>query len=145
MTILKTTAYLILVSLLLSACTSTPYTRHKSPKISGSISFNGTATPGVSILLSLDGSDTQCLKPKTRTVTGPNGEFVINSIKDELSYTPLMTHYLDEWVLCAEHKGQRGKIYSDNRYGMGSVISSVHIRCDFETNHINATYCTKTH
>lgn len=128
---------------MLVACTSTPYTRHRSPSISGNISIDGEAARGLAVYLSLRGGDSQCLQFSRKTSTGPQGEFNFSSVKEHMSYTPLMTHYLDEWSVCAEIDQQRVMLYSDNRYGMGSVISAVNLRCDFQQGRYSEKYCKK--
>ena len=138
-----TLPFVVICTLIISACTTTPYTRHKSPNISGSITINGEKTAGIPIYLSLDSNDQHCMKIHSRTITSPTGEFRLPSVKEQMSYTPLMTHYLDEWVVCADINNQRIMLYTDNRYGMGSVISAVHLRCDFDSSLLTAKSCKK--
>lgn len=121
-----------LLGLMLAACTTTPYTRHMTPGVQGKIFIDGKPASGIPIFLSSGGDDEHCLKYSSKTTTDLQGEFNLPSLKESLPYTPLMTHYLDEWVVCAEIDGQRVKLYADNRYGMGSVIGSVTVRCRFE-------------
>lgn len=138
-----TISALITLMFILTSCTTTPYTRHKSPNISGLIHINGQAAKGIQLFLTNDGDDILCRKHKLKTSTDPEGQFNFSSIKEKMAYTPLVTHYLDEWVVCIEHAGSRYKIYSDNRYGQGSVIESVNLKCDFINNNFNAGACSK--
>ncbi|MCW9012193.1 MAG: hypothetical protein OQL06_00305 [Gammaproteobacteria bacterium] len=134
---------LLLLATAVSGCTTTPYTRHLSPSISGHIYLNGQAAQGVSVYLSLKGGDAYCTKSSFKTATGPDGEFHLPAQKEYMSYTPLMTHYLDEWAVCADISGDRRSLYSDNRYGMGSVINSVNLRCDFGSDQGSGQACKK--
>ena len=117
---------------LLAACTTTPYTRHKSPNISGQIYVDQQAAENISVYLSAKASDTACHAVAQKTLTDNTGSFHFSSIKEEMSYTPLMTYYLDEWVVCADIRGQRTRLYSGNRYGMGSVSERISIECNFD-------------
>ena len=119
--------------LLIASCTTTPYVRHKTPKINGEIIINQQAASGIKVYLSTNGSDKQCLKPLRWTTTDIYGRFSFETVKDHMNYTPLMTHYLDEWVICADIRGQRQQIHSGNRYGIGSVIESLDLRCEAGT------------
>ncbi|TNF32693.1 MAG: hypothetical protein EP315_09300 [Gammaproteobacteria bacterium] len=121
----------LLIIMLVSACTTTPYVRHRTPKINGEIIIDQQPASGIKVYLSTDGSDSLCLKALNQTETDSYGRFAFSSIRDHMTYTPLMTHYLDEWVICADIAGQRQQIYSGNRYGMGSVIESLDLRCEF--------------
>ena len=134
----------LLLLTLLASCTSTAYIRHKSPSISGTMSIAGEPARGIAVYLSLKGDDKQCLQFSQKTSTGLQGEFNFTSAKDHMSYTPLMTYYLDEWSVCAEIDGQRVMLYSDNRYGMGSVSGAVNLRCRFEQGQYSAKNCKKS-
>ena len=135
---------ILLIPVILAGCTSTAYVRHKSPSISGTISIAGEPARGISVYLSLKGNDKQCLQFSQKTSTGIRGEFNFTSAKDHMSYTPLMTHYLDEWNVCAEIDDQRILLYSDNRYGMGSVSGAVNLQCRFEQSNYSQKYCKKS-
>lgn len=130
--ILKLLNTLLLV-ILVTSCTSTPYVRHKTPKITGEIIINQQPASGIKIYLSTQGDDNLCLKSLRWTTTDSYGRFSFDTVKDHMTYTPLMTHYLDEWILCADIEGQRTQIYNGNRYGMGSVIESLDLRCEIGT------------
>lgn len=119
--------------LLVASCTTTPYVRHKTPKINGEIIINQQAASGIKVYLSTNGNDKQCLKALRWTTTDIYGRFSFETVKEHMSYTPLMTHYLDEWVICADIHGQRQQIHSGNRYGIGSVIESLDLRCEAGT------------
>ena len=134
---------LIVASTLFTACTSTAYTRLKSPSISGEISIAGEAAQAIPVYLSIHSKDKHCLKFSSKTSTGPQGEFNFSSIKEHMSYTPLMTYYFDEWNLCAEIQGERVPLYSDNRYDMGSVTGAVNLRCKFEQGQYSAKNCSR--
>ena len=144
---IKTSTLILLTAisaLLITACTTTPYTRYKSPKISGHISINGKAAGNIPIYLSADSKDKNCFKVKTKTQTSSDGHFVLASLKEQMNYTPLLTYYLDEWNVCAEIDGKRLLIYSDNRYATGSVTSSAHIECRFDDALFAVKACRKT-
>jgi len=129
---------------LLAACTSSAYIRFKTPPISGNISIAGTPAVGIPVYLSLHGDDKNCLKFISQTSTGLQGEFNLPIVKDHMSYTPLMTHYLDEWVVCADIDDQRVTLYAGNRYGMGSVSGSVNLNCVFEQGNYAPESCTRS-
>lgn len=140
--IVKSLAALLLITLL-GACTSSAYVRHKTPSISGNIRIAGEPAVDIPIYLSLKGGDKNCLNFSSQTRTGPQGEFSLTSAKDHMSYTPLMTYYLDEWVVCADIDGQRVNLYADNRYGMGSVSGAVNLQCTFERGQYSAEHCNR--
>jgi hypothetical protein len=133
----------LLLTILLAACTSSAYVRHKTPSISGNIRIAGEPAVDIPVYLSLKGGDTSCLNASAQTRTGPQGEFNLPGAKDHMSYTPLMTHYLDEWVVCADIDGQRVMLYADNRYGMGSVGGAVSLQCGFEKGQYSAEHCSR--
>jgi len=116
----------------LVACTSSPFIRHKSPNIIGTIHSNNEPVKGIHLYLSIASNDKHCSKFIAQSVTDDKGKFSITSIKEKMDYTPLMTHYLDEWTLCVDVAGIRQAIYSNNRYGQGSVITSVNLECDLK-------------
>ncbi len=118
------------ITLNLTACTPVAFTRHKSPNIHGIILSNHIPAKGIELYLSIKGSDKYCSKFIAKTITDDKGDFSILPIKEEMDYTPLMTYYLDEWNLCANVAGTKQLIYSNNRYGKGSVITSVNLKCD---------------
>ncbi len=123
----------LLLTLVITSCTTTPYVRHKTPKINGEIIIDQQPASGIKIYLSTKGDDNLCLKALRWATTDSYGRFSFDTVKDHMSYTPLMTHYLDEWIICADIQGQRQQIYSGNRYGMGSVIESLDLRCEIGT------------
>jgi hypothetical protein len=123
---------LSIIILNLTACTPVPFTRHKSPSINGVIHSDNIPARGIELYLSIKGDDRYCSKFIAKTTTNDRGEFSIPSIKEKIDYTPLMTHYLDEWSLCVDTSGVRQVIYSNNRYGKGSVIASVNLNCDLK-------------
>ena len=124
--------FLSTIAFSLIACTPVPFTRHKSPNITGVIYSNHSPAKGINLYLSIKGDDKYCSKFIAETITNDNGEFSIPSIKEKMDYTPLMTHYLDEWTLCVDIAGVRQALYSNNRYGQGSVIASVNLECDLK-------------
>lgn len=130
---------LFTLALLVASCTTTPYVRHKTPTINGEIIINQQPASGIKVYLSTKGEDKQCYKALRWTTTDIYGRFSFETVKEHMSYTPLMTHYLDEWILCADMKGQRQQIHSGNRYGMGSVIESLNLRCEAATTEIPVT------
>ena len=132
---------IIAAGLLLTACTSTPYTRYLSPTISGELLVDGEPVSDIPVLLSIRGGDEHCFSSLRQTATGANGQFHLAAARDQMSYTPLMTYYLDEWNVCIDIEGRRLKIYADNRYGMGSVGGSIYIRCQFSKGHYSASSC----
>ena len=134
---------LLYIAVFVSACTTTPYTRHKTPNISGVLYINQQVAKGIPIYLSINGNDEYCRKFIRKTSTGPHGEFSISSIKEHMNYTPLMTHYLDEWTICADISGSRKTLYSDNRYGKGSVIQSVNLKCEISNSYSKKEVCSK--
>lgn len=134
-------AGIIIIGLVISGCTSQPYVRFKTPNINGTLLVNDSPAQGTLILLSLDAGDTQCLRSVQRTRTDENGQFILPAEKEHLDYTPLMTHYLDEWTICAEIQGVRRTLYGNNRYGMGSVQHGMTLNCNFNTNAKNDNPC----
>ena len=133
MNLLTKPAWLVVaaaLAMLINGCTTRPSVRHLSPGISGHIYLDNQPARGVPIYLSLKGGDSYCTKASFKTSSGPDGEFHIPSQKQQLSYTPIMTHYFDEWFVCADIKGERQPLYSDNRYGIGGVVGTVNIRCE---------------
>ena len=133
----------IYLPLLISACTTTPYTRHKTPNISGILYIDQQPAKGVPIYLSTNGNDKYCREFTQKTLTGLKGKFSISSVKEQMNYTPLMTYYLDEWTICADISGSRKTLYSDNRYGKGSVTGSVHLKCNIDKSHFKKEVCNK--
>lgn len=123
---------LFIITFSLIACTPTPFIRHKSPNISGTIHSNNEPAKNIHLYLSITSNDKHCSKFIAQSTTNDKGKFSISSIKEKMTYTPLMTHYLDEWILCVEVAGLRQAIYSNNRYGQGSVITSVNLECDLK-------------
>jgi hypothetical protein len=117
------------------ACVAAPFTRHKTPDISGTILSNNIAAEGVQLYLSTTGGDKHCSRYTSQTLTNDQGRFSFTSIRENMDSTPLMTHYFDEWTLCVGIAGTRQAIYTNNRYGQGSVIAAVHLNC--ELNKIN--------
>ncbi|MDH5471478.1 MAG: hypothetical protein OEY87_03175 [Gammaproteobacteria bacterium] len=132
---------LVFISILITACASTPYTRLKTPAISGTISINNQAAQGLPVYLSIKGDDSQCFKIATEVVTGPDGEFHIKTIKEQLPHAPIMKYYLDEWNICTQYKDQRINLYSGNRYGTGSVNASLNLRCELSKSTLD-DYCS---
>ncbi|HEX5637831.1 MAG TPA: hypothetical protein VFY78_12125 [Gammaproteobacteria bacterium] len=132
---------ILIIGLVVSACTSQPYVRFKTPNINGSLQINDAPAPGTLILLSLDAGDTECLRAVQRTRTDENSQFLLAAEKEHMDYTPLMTHYLDEWTICAEIQGVRRTLYSNNRYGMGSVSHGISLNCNFNTRAKNDNPC----
>ncbi len=134
---------LLYTALLVSACTTTPYTRHKTPHISGTLYVNQKAAKDIPIYLSIKENDKYCRNPIQKTSTDSNGKFSLSSIKEKMSYTPLMTYYFDEWTLCAEVSGNRKTLYSDNRYEKGSVIQSINLKCEINNTYSRKKVCDK--
>ena len=132
---------ILTLALLITACTTTPYVRHKTPKINGEIIINQQVASDIKVYLSTNGSDTLCLKALRWTTTDIYGRFSFETVKDHMTYTPLMTQYLAEWVICADIQGQRQQIYSGNRYGMGSVIESLNLRCEVGASTTSGNIC----
>lgn len=130
---MKTIATIILFSLIISACTTQPYVRYKTPNITGTLFIDGSPAKGTAIYLSLDASDTACKKFIKSTHTDESGGFLLPAEKIHMDYTPLMTHYLDEWVICADIKGINHEIYSNNRYGIGSVPHNLTLDCRIDS------------
>lgn len=120
---------LFLISLS-SACTSTPYSRGLTPTIDGTLNINSEAKSGINLYLSLDSKDLSCNKHIKTTITNEQGQFHFTAIKQQMTYTPLMTYYLNEWVICAELHNSKQMIYSDNYYGQGSVTGTLNLICD---------------
>lgn len=125
----------------LSACTSQPYTRLKSPDISGNIHIDGQAAQRIAVYLSLSGGDKLCARAVQHVYSDEQGFFFFDSIKEKMDYTPLMTHYLDEWVLCADIQGVRRTLMDGNRYGMGSVTQKINLQCSFDSQSANTEPC----
>ncbi|MFW2371853.1 MAG: hypothetical protein ACN4GM_01930 [Gammaproteobacteria bacterium] len=115
---------------LISACTTTPYSRNLTPTIDGVLIINSEPKPGINLYLSLDSKDLSCDKHVKTTISDEQGQFHFTTIKQQMAYTPLMTYYLNEWVICAEIYGSRQMIYTDNYYGQGSKIDSIMLICD---------------
>lgn len=132
-----------LFALSVTACTPSAYTRYRSPTINGQINISGAPASGIPVYLSIEGKDQNCSKALLHDTTDQDGRFNIRAAREEMSYTPLMTYYLDEWNLCADVSGQRVLLYSDNRYGMGSVNGSVNIVCEFEPGHFSTKNCRR--
>lgn len=139
---ITTNITLILIALsALTACTHTPFTRYKSPEISGHIVSQGSTAAGIHLYLSINSGDSHCARYISEAVSNDKGQFSIHAIKEKMDYTPLMTHYLDEWTLCADISGARTAIYSNNRYGMGSVITSINLLCDLKNVGVKKSAC----
>jgi hypothetical protein len=130
---------------LISACTTTPYTRYKSPSISGQIYIDQLPAEGINIYLSTKSADKSCRTTIEKLRTDSSGNFHISPIKEKMNYTPLMTYYLDEWVVCADIKGQRIGIYSGDRYGTGGVTGRVSITCHFNPGQYTEKACKQNH
>lgn len=131
----------ILTSLLIGACTTQPYVRYKTPNISGTLLVNDSPAQATPVFLSLDAGDSECKKFVQRTHTDESGQFMLPAEKEHMDYTPLMTHYLDEWTICAEIQGVRRALYGNNRYGMGSVPRNISLDCRFNTQMKNDNPC----
>ena len=127
----------------LTSCAPVPFTRHKSPTISGTLISNNEPAKGIHLYLSIIGDDQSCAKYLSKTITNDRGQFSISSIKEKMDYTPLMTHYLDEWTLCIDRSGARQAIYSNNRYGKGRAIASVNLECDLDKINQQGSACRK--
>jgi len=119
-----------MASCLLAACAATPYSRLKSPSISGTITGNETPLQGLPVYLSIKGDDKLCFKPIAESLTGTKGEFHFVAAREQLPRPPVMKHYLDEWNICTKHNNQRINLYSGNRYGTGSVSLSLNLKCE---------------
>lgn len=131
MTIMKPPSLVILsLVILTSACTSTPYRRGLTPTINGVLNINSEPKPGITLYLSRDSKDHSCNKYVKTSVTNDQGQFHFAALKEQMSYTPLMTYYLNEWVICAELYDSKQMIYSDNYYGQASVTGSLNLICD---------------
>jgi len=115
---------------LVSACTSTPYSRVLAPPINGVLFINSEPKPGINLYLSLDSKDISCNKHVKKTISDEQGQFYFASIKEQMSYTPVMTYYLNEWVICADIYGSKQMIYSDNYYGQERMTESFNLTCD---------------
>jgi len=96
------------------------------------------------IYLSIKAGDTNCLSVASSTSTAADGTFHISSLKEQMNYTPVMTYYLNDWNLCAEIKGQRRALYSDNHYGIGSVQKTVTLNCKFTAGRYHARSCSQS-
>ena len=140
--LLKTILF-IQLPLFIMSCTTTPYTRYKTPNISGTLYINQEPAQDVTIYLSQKGDDKYCKKHTQQTSTGSKGEFSLASIKEQMDYTPLMTYYLDEWVVCADIAGTRKTLYSGNRYETGSVIKAVHLKCEIDKAYSKKDVCSQ--
>lgn len=138
----KLSLFIIVLPIIsLIGCTSVPFTRHKSPNIHGVIYSNHISAAGIDLYLSIKGGDKYCSKFIAKATTDDKGDFTILSIKEKMDYTPLMTYYLDEWSLCVDVAGTRKLIYSNNRYGKGSVITSVNLTCELKKINTQNTPC----
>ena len=132
---------IILITLLAGGCSSQPFVRYKSPTINGNLQINDSAASGTVILLSLDSRDTECRQAVQQVQADEQGGFSLLAEKQQMTHTPLMTHYLDEWNLCAEIQGNHHLLYSNNRYGMGSVTPSIRLRCYYPSRSKNENSC----
>jgi len=130
-------ASLILISIMLTACASTPYSRLKTPSISGSITSNNKSIQGLPVYLSIKGEDSLCFKPVAESLTGLNGEFNFIAAKERLARPPVMQYYLDEWNICTQHNNQRINLHSGNRYDTGSVNLSLKLKCELNKSTLN--------
>lgn len=135
------TISILLISLITSACTTQPYVRYKTPNINGVLIVNETPAQGAPVFLSLNAGDTECRQTVQRTRTDESGQFLLPAEKEHMDYTPLMTHYLDEWTICAEIDGVRHALYSNNRYGMGSAPRNISLNCRINTREKNDNPC----
>lgn len=127
-----TISLLLIIMFSLMACTSTPFIRHRSPGISGTLYSNNLPAKNIQLYLSISDGDKHCSQYIVKTETNERGYFSISSVKEKMSYTPLFTHYFDEWILCVDRNGTRQAVYSNNRYGQGSVMTSVSLICDLK-------------
>ena len=128
---------LILACSLLTACASTPYSRLKTPSISGIITSSDQAVQALPVYLSIKGSDTLCFKAIAESSTGINGEFHFVAVREQLPRPPVMKYYLDEWNICSRHNNQRIHLYSGNHYGTGSVNISMKLKCELNKPTLN--------
>lgn len=142
--IMKKCASIIFISLIISACTTQPYVRYKTPNINGILLVNELPAQATPIFLSLDAGDSECKQFVQRTHTDESGQFLLPAEKEHMDYTPLMTHYLDEWTICAEIQGVRRTLYGNNRYGMGSVPRNITLDCRFNTQTKNVDPCNQS-
>lgn len=115
---------------LISACTSTPYSRSLTPTIDGVLIINSEPKPGINLYLSLDSKDISCVKQVKTTISNEQGQFRFTAMKKQMTYTPHMTYYLNEWVICADIYGAKQMIYTDNYYGQESKLDSIMLICD---------------
>jgi hypothetical protein len=138
---MKKIAYIICLSIISGACTTQPYLRFKTPNINGTLLVNNSPAQGTLILLSLDSGDIECTHFVQRIRTDEAGQFVLPAEKEPQDYTIQMTHYFDEWTICADIQGVRRMLYSNNRYGMGSVAHAITLNCQFNTQAKNDNPC----
>lgn len=138
---MKKITAIILTSFILTACTTQPYVRYKTPDINGTLLVNESPAQGAAIYLSLDAGDVECKHVVQRTRTDEIGQFMLVAEKENMDYTPLMTHYLDEWTICADIQGVRRSLYGNNRYGMGSAPRAVTLDCRFNSQAKNDNPC----
>jgi len=128
---LKIVSILIIICvLLLQACSFGSHTRSKSPHFSGQLHFNNTAIVNAKIMLSIAPDDKYCLQAKTFTTTNNQGKFNLNAISEKHTYIPFADQQLDQWTLCAKYKDNTYSLYTNNRYGSGSVSGSVVLQCN---------------
>ncbi|MDH5766281.1 MAG: hypothetical protein OEZ38_09720 [Gammaproteobacteria bacterium] len=125
----------------LTACSSIPYNRLKTPGISGTISINNEAAQGLEVYLSTRGDDKLCYRTGATTRTGPEGEFNFLALKEQMTHEPIARHFLDEWNICTEYKSQRIPLHSGNRYGIGSVNELLTLRCELNQKQLGK-YCS---
>jgi|GEM_PF-3122617 len=130
-----------LSALLLAACTPTASVRYLSPTISGKITQADTPAVDVTVKLSVKHNDKTCLSTALETRTNTYGEFNLVSVKKKLDYTPLMEHYLDEWNICIVNGGTSYPVYSNNRYGQGSVNQDLQLQCNIPASPDEAPVC----
>lgn len=134
---------IIFISLLTASCSTQPYVRYKSPAINGKLLINEIAASNIPVFLSLDASDTECAQFTQRSTTNDLGRFLLPAEKQQMSYTPLMTYYLDEWTVCAEINGERRLIYSNNHYGMSGTPHAIRLSCHIPSKN-NQSPCQQT-
>ena len=132
---------LLLASSLLTACATTPYSRLKTPSISGVITDNNQPVHGLSVYLSIKGEDKLCFKAVAESLTNTDGEFHLAAAREQLPRPPVMKYYLDEWNICTRYNNQRINLYSGNRYDTGSVNLSLNLKCELNKTTLNAR-CT---
>ena len=134
--------FIVLLTMLLAACSSQPYKRLTTPSISGTLTINHQAAQGITVYISRNGDDKLCYKAAAETLTDANGDFHFNSIKEQTKHTTLSKHFLDEWNICALHNNQRIHLYDGDRYGTGSVSSSLELKCELYKSPLNKK-CSK--